>query len=69
MGGPCSRTSPEIRRGGVKLLYMDSNRKDNVENARTSEGAEYLATVFLFSSDRCRYEEPILASKNNYANR
>ena len=57
-GGTLFANVPRDPAREVKLLYLDANRKDNVEKARTSERAEYLATMFLFSSDRCRYEEP-----------
>ena len=51
----------------IKLLGLDAESADSVENAHTSARGKYLATAFLLSLDRRRYGELILSWKKGYA--
>ena len=49
----------------IKLLELDTNRKDVVNKEQILARGKYLATSFLLNLDRRRYGETIMALKND----
>ena len=66
-GGVLFGNSPGATAREIATLELNAAVEGDVEKAQASARGKYLATVFLLTSDRCRYGELILRLKNDYA--
>ena len=58
---------PVVPTPAAMKAVLNTKTKGDVEKAHISDREEYLATVFLISSDRRQYGDLILLLKNDYA--
>ena len=65
--GVISGNSPGAMAREIAILGIKTDTTGDAKKAQITARGKYLATVFLLSSDRRRYEELILWFKNDYA--